>query len=261
MHIFDDDPSSLYFIQSPKWRIELNRIINDPCPTDKERLFLVCFLFEKLKWDEYRIQHFIEHYNKWNTNNIHGRGKYDSHITNRQVNIICEKIRTGQLGSGSQASYNSWSCSETHEKRNSDKGNFNKVETSPSVTMQNANMKNCPCSEFHVSTKDERTRLLESETEVVLIEEVKTYAKINNGNRWYKVSQKKGQFGDFYSIDSGQLLEVTTDDGSTQLGYGKPDRFFSLPKEPEVLSQLIDGLNQLLPEKTPLEKAASNKKK
>lgn len=245
--VFDDDPKSYVYVRVPRWRIELNRIINHPCPTDKERLFLVCFLYEQLKWHESSIIRFIERYNKWTQNNSHGRGKFNSEITTRQVNIICERIRNGELGIGFRSqSYNS-SQGETHEGETQTWGSLGKFETCASHTKEN-NENSSHGLSFGVSTYELRT----NEMEVCDIQEKQVYAKINDGSRWYKVSEKTGQYGNFNSIDSGPLMEVTLENGTTQLGFGKPDRFFSLPKEPEVLQQLIDGLLKLVPTKEPV---------
>lgn len=231
--VFDDDPKSYVFIRSPRWRSELNRIINHPCPSDEERLFLVCFLYQQLNWVESSIIRFIHHYNKWNENNSHGRGRYNSEITTRQVNIICERIRSGELGVGFNCTS---SLGETHERETQTWGSLRKFETS--AAHSKSKNENSPHGEFFGVSPNVQI----NEKEVIDIEEKQVFAKVNDGNRWYKVSEKTGQYGNFYSIDSGQLMEVTMENGSTQLGYGKPDRFFSLPKEPDILQQLIEGL-------------------
>ena len=211
-------------------------------------MFLVCFLHDKLGWDEVKIVKFLDYYRpKWDD--------YDIKVTTRQVNIIFEKIKDGKLGCHSlQSSYSSCSHVETRHRETQREISFgellrqldHKDETAPLVHTQK--IANCP--EFRVSSRVERI----NEQEVKPIEEKKVFAKVNNGNRWYKVAEKEGQFGAFYSIDSGQLLEVTTDDGNTQLGYGKVDRFFSLPKEPGTLKELIEGLQKLLPQPATLVK-------
>ena len=249
--VFDNNPKSYTFIRSPKWRMELNRIINNSCPTNSERLFLVCFLHDQLNWDSIAINNFIQHYNKWNTNNKHGRGKFNRDITTRQVNMICQRIDSGELGIGfSNKAYTSSYCGETQEEK-TQQGIKNKFETCPMGSeVNNANNIFAPLCFNNVSNNELGT----TEKEGIDIQEVKVFAKVNNGNRWYKIAEKTGQYGNFISIDSGQLLEVTMDDNSTQLGYGKADRFFSLPSETKVLQQLIEGLTQILPKQPELAK-------
>lgn len=210
-------------IKNLKWRTELNRILNKPDAQDQERLFLVCFLVKKVGWDELRIIKHILYYARWSDLN--------EKITTRQVNIICEKLRDGRLGSGIKTSI------ETHTRETHSKESYTKIETSPNGDMQTIFS---PSSEFRVSNMVEE--------EVIPIKEVREITKINNGNRWYKISEKQGQYGNFYSIDSGKLIEVTLEDGKTALGNGSADKFFSLPNEPKTLKQLINGLEKLLPE-------------
>jgi len=244
--VFSNDPKSAYYIKNLQWCHELNRILSNPYAKDNERLFLVCFLRDKLGWNEVKVIRFLEFYNKWENLNFD--------ITTRQVNIIFEKRADGRLKGytvRSKASYHSWFLSETRTEETQRQKNMpsptgeGQIETVPTAPQQNnANLHFG--AEFGVSFRDRRT----TEMEGMPMEEVKVFAKINNGNRWFKVSEKSGQFGNFYSIDSGQLMDVTTDDGKQVLGYGKPDRFFSLPKEPKTLKELINGLEQLLPELT-----------
>ena len=211
-------------IKNLKWRKELNRIICKPNAQDQERLFLVCFLRDKLGWDEYKIIEFIMYYAQWSDLN--------KKITTRQVNIIFEGKESGRLRSGFKDTF-----IETYRKETQYKERFSKIETSPYGDLQ-TNFS--PSSEFRVSIKGK-------EKEGYEIQEIRVIAKINDGNRWYKISEKQGQYGNFFSIDSGKLIEVTMEDGKTALGNGKPDKFFSLPKE-KTLQELINGLEKLLPE-------------
>jgi hypothetical protein len=209
-------------IKNLKWRNELNRILNKPDAQDQERLFFVCFLRDKLGWDENKVIRHIMYYAKWSDLN--------EEITTRQVNIIFERKESGLLRSGFKTSI------ETYERETQHKERFSKIETSPYGDMQTNFF---PSSEFRVSSIEEEVRP---------IEEIKVLAKINDGNRWYKISEKQGQYGNFFSIDSGKLIEVRLDDGKTALGNGSADKFFSLPKEPKTLRELINGLEKLIPD-------------
>jgi hypothetical protein len=222
MLMFDENE-----IKNLKFRTILNRILLSPNPDDSKRLFLVSFCRDTLGWNEEQIVRKINYYNKW--------ANYRYEITVRQVNLIFERKADGRLKDFRSKAYG---LTETHHKER-----FSKGETS--ATHSNCKNENFSPLEFQlvsISHKD-------NDKGVIDIEEKQVFARVNNGNRWYKVSEKTGQYGNFYSLDSGQLLEVTTDDGSTQIGYGKADRFFSLPKEPEILQKLIDGLQQIMPEK------------
>ena len=211
-------------VKNLKWRSELNRIINDSEAQDQERLFLVSFLRDKLGWDESKVVKFILYYARW--------GDLDKTITTRQVNMIFEGKESGRLGSGS-----SFKASiETHRRETQGGKSSIKFETSSDDdTLQRRIL---PSSEFRVSIKEE---------EVIQIEEKRVITKVNDGNRWYKISEKQGQYGNFFSIDTGKLIEVTMDDGKTAFGSGRADKFFSLPTEPKVINELINGLKQLLP--------------
>ena len=212
-------------IKNLKWRTELNRIINDSKAQDQERLFLVSFMRDKLGWDESKIVKFILYYARWED--------LDKNITTRQVNIIFEGKESGRLSSGSGFK----TSIETHTRETQGGKSYIKFETSPNG--DDLQTRILPSSEFRVSIKEE---------EVIPIEEKRVITKVNDGNRWYKISEKQGQYGNFYSIDTGKLIEVTMDDGKTAFGSGKADKFFSLPTEPKVLNGLIDGLKKLLPE-------------
>lgn len=211
-------------IKNLKWRTELNRILNNPDAQDQERLFLVCFLRDKLGWDEFRIIKHIMYYARWSDLN--------EKITTRQVNTIFEGKESGRLRSGFKTSI------ETYERETQHKESYTKIETSPYG--DNLQTMIFPSTEFRVSKMIDEG--------VIEIREIREIAKINNGNRWYKISEKQGQYGNFYSIDTGKLIEVTLEDGKKALGNGQPDKFFSLPSEPKTIKELINGLEKLLPE-------------
>ena len=78
--------------------------------------------------------------------------------------------------------------------------------------------------------------------------EIKVYAQANTKDKWYKVSKKAGDFGNFYSIDSGPMVKVNMPDGTEQLGYGWAKNYIGVPDDTNILKTLLTGLQQVLDE-------------
>jgi len=64
----------------------------------------------------------------------------------------------------------------------------------------------------------------------------------NDGQFYIRLAKKVGQYGEFYSLDRGKMAEI---EGSDKLVAVKPDRFISLPSNPEVLDNLGRALVKL----------------
>jgi hypothetical protein len=219
-------------IKNLKHKHELQRILNEPLARNNERLFLVCFLRDQLQWSEYDIILFLEFYNvAWSN--------YDKCKTTRHVNMIFEKKKSGRF-----KDFGPLTSGLIMEETQGGQRHF-KTETSTllgAVRKYGDGKYGSVCSSVfpRVSTKQE--------TNMATIKETRVVATINSGSRWYKICEKEGKHGTFSSLDSGPLLEVTTQAGESAVGYGRPDRYFSLPKDKTVLRELINGLEQLIPE-------------
>lgn len=231
-------------VHNTKWRNELNRILLKPNAQDQERLFFVCFCYNTLNWNELTITECIKEFNKWNDFNIK--------TTVRNVNIICEKIQEGKLGT-IQASYSSSKCSETttEETHREQKCCFNEPEseTAPSerVFLNRSKTINFFASEFQVSHKSVRTNEKEVKDmpKFTKIQELEQLGKFDDGSRWYKVSLKKGTYGEFFSVDTGPIMPCQTAQGEV-MGYAPADRYLSLPSDRDALNNLITALNKAL---------------
>ena len=221
------------------WRNELNRILLEPNATNGERLFLCCFCRDKLNWQEVRVINFIHNYNHWL--------KYDRVETTRHVNLVFERRASGVLVRRSHSSHSqSRVLSETQHKRNTP-GEIVKNETRLTADTTTDFFSS---GVFDVSPNDrEQTwKELRIEEEEPKMEETKVFGKINDHNKFYRVVEKTGEYGAFTSIDSGPLLDAVTETGETVLAYGRPNKFFTLPKEPETLMKLIGLLQATLPQ-------------
>ena len=217
------------------YRKELNRIILEPQADDVERLFLVSFLRDKCNWLEPEIANFIHNWTRWSD--------YDRAITCKQINSIFEGKESDRLQDfsshflGSQVE----NKVETQVRKS-----FAKMKQSPNGDYVNSNI--AP-SEFQVSGLQNLREVRGGEK----LETVQSLTKTDNGNRWYELSQKKGKFGTFFSLDSGKLVE--TMEGET--ARGKPDRYFTIPTEPKIIDLIIDGLEQV--KKIPIEPTEKKK--
>ena len=211
------------------YRKELNRIILEPEADDVERLFLVSFLRDKADWLEPEIANFIHNWTRWSD--------YDRAVTSKQINSIFEGKESDRLQDFGSQSLGSQveNKVETQERKS-----LAKMKQSPVGDYEKSNV--AP-SEFQVSGLQNLRKVRGGEK----LETVKSLTKTDNGNRWYELSQKKGKFGTFFSLDSGRLVE--TMEGET--ARGKPDRYFTVPTDTKIIDLIIDGLEQI--KKIPIE--------
>ena len=241
-------------IENRKWRKELNTILLDPDARDQSRLFLVCFLREKLKWDQEKICWFIGYYSRWSD--------YKEKETKRQVENIFKRYEKGLVGSKVfhnrrkvQTSFSSQVQNETwHDEKPTDPGNnpvpcvrvYSHMENrclAHEVLFTDGPTEARPSVGFVVSSESE-----EREEETKNMEETKIFGKINDGNKFFRVVEKTGEYGAFISLDSGPLMDAITDEGKTIMAFGRPNKFFTLPKEPDVMEKLITILQSTLPQ-------------
>ncbi len=246
---FTDDNTSRYFIKSNKWRNELNRIIEDPNARDPERLFLVCFMRDKLGWKEIEIVQYLQEFAQWKN--------LDFKITIRQVNIIFEKKADGRLSGskiknskfhGSQIS-DETQTKETHTR----KSDFSKTDETVAVATERKEEKMIFRSEFLVSSTKMREHSIQ-EVNCKMAKgnrssrpkELKLFSEAHNDDKWIKTTKKEGDYGIFYSIDSGPMIEVTLTDGSEGVGFGWAKNYIGLPEDIDMLHSLIDGINSII---------------
>lgn len=209
----NNEPLTRNDIIREDYRKELNKILLDSEADDQERLFFVSFLRDKCGWNEPQIANFIHNWTKWSD--------YDRAITTRQVNIIFEKKLDGRLKSFNSES----SLAETQANARS-----GKVENIGFADKK----KHFASVEFQYPEQKQKGGDKIPET-------VKCLSEIDNGNRWYTVSHKKGKFGTFFSLDSGQLVETM----NGEKAKGKADRFMSIPHDSTIIDAIIKGLNQI----------------
>ena len=243
-------------VKNLKYRQDLNRILKKPDATNGERLFLCCFCKDKLNWGEAEISNFIHNYNNWSN--------YDRAKTTRHINLIFERKARGLLirkSSHSQIQV----LSETRTEGNTGEEKRQiKSETVAVATERNESFfSHSPV--FFVSPEDQEdywrsVRIPEKcEEEKTTMEETKVFGQLNNGSRFYRIVEKSGKYGPFLSIDSGPLMEATTETGQPIKAFGRPDKYFSLPKEPEDIKKLIEILQKTIPEQE--EEVRSKKKR
>jgi len=248
---FTDDNTSRYFIKSNKWRNELNRIIEDPNARDPERLFLVCFMKDKLNWDEFGVVQYLQEFAQWEN--------LDFKITTRQVNIIFEKKNNGRLsGSKTKGSkfYGSQISDETQTKETQRRKNdFSKTDETVAVATERKVEKMLYRSEFLVSsTKTRRREQNKKEVNSEMAKgnrssrpkELKIFSQANNDDKWIKTTKKEGDYGIFYSLDSGPMIKVTLTNGNEGVGFGWAKNYIGLPEDVDMLRSIIDGINGVI---------------
>jgi hypothetical protein len=246
-------------IKSLKYRQALNKILENPTANNGERLFLCCFCRDTLRWEESAISNFIHDNNRWSN--------YDRAKTCRQVNLVFERKAQGLISrkpskfqgrsfcSSPSSHFQAQGLSETNTGETQAKGKEGEIET-VAVATSNGNDENLffPSRVFFVSPIDREKCFREvrvpedTEEEKTTMEETKIYGKLNNGNRYYRVVEKSGKYGAFLSIDSGPLMEATSETGEPLKAFGRPDKYFSLPKEPEDIQKLISILQKTISE-------------
>lgn len=230
--VFDES-----IIKNRVWRDKLNRILLDPDARDQSRLFLVCFCKDQLEWDIEKIVWFLSYYGKWSD--------FKEKETRRQVANIFRRADLGLLkGKGyhanrSQASHTD--KSETrHEWKPTAKEKYSHEENRCQAHEEAFLFPNLDCCGFLGFTS------VGDEEKPKDMKDIKVFGEINNGNRFYRIVEKEGQYGSFLSLDSGQLMDAFYE-GKTIQAKGRPDKFFNLPKEPEVLKEIIEALQKTLP--------------
>jgi hypothetical protein len=240
--------------------LALNKILENPKANNGERLFLCCFCRDTLRWSEPTISNFINDNNRW--------FNYDRAKTCRQVNLVFERKAQGLLfrktskfqgksffSSGQASQFQALGLSETNTGETQEGERERKVET-VAVATNNGNDENLffPSRVFFVSPIDREKCFREvrvpeeSEEEKTTMEETKIFGKFNNGNRFYRVVEKTGKYGPFLSVDSGPLMEAMSETGEPLKAFGRPDKYFSLPKEPDDIRKLISILQKTIPE-------------
>jgi len=258
-----DYPLTQKQVLSLKYRKDLNTILNDADPTNGQRLFLVCFLRDKCNWDEYSVIELILKHAKWRN--------LDSNKTTRHVNQIFEKkTRFKDLRSGSKNSLLHGSkCTDSVETCTSETQQataiYKKVVETRLRRFYNVESGSSASSaEFQVSTssgaleQEETTMSNDLRSNVrAPPQTLRNIATINSGDRYYRIAEKEGQFGGFFSLESGWLSEVEYE-GKQLKVPGRAEKYFTLPSDKETMEQLIAGLQQLLP---PVEVQVAHKKK
>lgn len=250
-------------VLSLRWRDELNRILLDPGqPSNGERVFLTCFLHDKCNWNETGIIELILKYAKWSD--------LDAKRTIRNVNEICEKkIMSQDLRSGSK-------FSQLHGSKCADSVGTCTSETQQATSLykkvvetrlrRSYDVKSnlLSPSEFQVSMDSDAleqdttmSRDLRSGASAAPPSTIRTIATINDGDRFYRICEKEGQYGGFFSLEAGWLSDVEYE-GKQLKVPGRADKYFTLPNEEETMKGLISALQQLLP---PAEVEVTTKKK
>lgn len=243
-------------VLSLRWRDELNRILNDTGqPSNGERLFLTCFLHDKCNWTETGIIELILKYAKWSD--------LDAKKTIRNVNDICEKKNLGyDLRTGTKFhQYQSSKCTDqvgTCKSETQQATSLYKKVVETRLRRSNDDVESKFSSfsaAFQVSTNSPETleqdtnnmsRDLRSGAAPVPPATVRTIATINDGDRFYRICEKEGQYGGFFSLEAGWLSDIEYE-GKQLKVPGRADKYFTLPNEEDTMKGLIAGLQQLLP--------------
>jgi len=240
-------------VKSPRWRKELNRILKSVDPTNGERLFFCCFCKDKLGWDESHTCNFINDNCTWSN--------YDRSKTIRHVNMVFERKAQGILISKSQAScvHSSTVLDETHYRGNTPAGQSLKVETHR-VTAVEKNVENFSfvSGVFRVSPnerasawadlripEEQKTGSEESMEQRKPLEIKQVFGTIDNGTKFYRVVEKMGEKGSFISLESGFMVDATTASGEQVNAFGRPDKYFSLPRDQVTMTKLIEVLSKV----------------
>jgi len=235
-------PISNKIVKSLRYRDELNRILNTTGkPTNGERLFLACFLKDQCGWEETAISLLICEKAKWSD--------LDPATTNRNVDRIF--VRHTKYQSSRATRYpNGTTRRETQQGAEVFK---NEVETGRCCDQTTTTLKKTSVTiGFQVSTgyrdPEQETNMEQQKQAPVTI---RTVVNIHNGSKFYRIAEKEGQYGSFYSLESGWINDAEYEGKQIKVS-GRPEKFFSLPAEPDTLKQLIAGLQQLLPAEEPV---------
>jgi len=249
-------------VLSLRWRDELNRILNSSNPSNGERLFLACFLRDRCNWNEYGIVELIEKYAKWANLN------YLETVTN--VNRIFEKrerfpnfksatVLNKIQGSGNMDNVETWT-QETQPGQTEKK----LVETTRRCCDVVRNVENnnllSPVG-FQVSTDyqlpEQETTMSRDIRAKAPPQTVRTITTLTDGDRFYRICEKEGSFGGFFSLESGWISDVEYE-GKQLKVPGRSDKYFTLPNQEDTIQGIISGLQQLL---SPVEVEVTKKKK
>jgi hypothetical protein len=248
-------------VLSLRWRDELNRILNDTgYPTNGERVFLTCFLHDKCNWSELGIIELILKYAKW--------ADLDPRKTTRQVNQICEKkSRYGSLRSATTyaqfQSSKSMDCVGTCTEETQQANIYKKVvETRRCCAdVNDVETKNLFAAAFQVSTGnpdfDQETTMSRDLRVKAPPQTVRTIATINDGGRFYRICEKEGSYGGFFSLESGWLTDIEHN-GEQLKVPSRSDKYFTLPNSDDTMKGIIAALQQLV---QPVEEPITSKKK
>lgn len=229
-------PITFQQIKSLKWRNELNRILLDFKPTNGERVFLACFLKDKCNFSEIETTELILKYAKW-TN-------LDPKKTTRHVNMIYEKFQGSKYPVPNETH-----TRETHRGQNVNKtyGETNGGATAivydyeksgvASHVFRVSPMHGIPEQETNMSQNYRDERGPPPET-------IRSYPPVVCGSRYFRIVEKEGNRGPFYSLESGWMND-TEYEGKTIVVPTRADKYFTLPlgSNPDLLNQLQATFN------------------
>lgn len=80
------------------------------------------------------------------------------------------------------------------------------------------------------------------ETHNDTVEVLRTLAETKTDRYWYRICEKKWAKGTFFSLERGDLVNLM--DGSGK-GKSYPSKMFTLPKNKDILSILVDGIQKI----------------
>lgn len=74
------------------------------------------------------------------------------------------------------------------------------------------------------------------------VEVLRTLVETKTDRYWYRICEKKWAKGTFFSLERGDLVNLM--DGSGK-GKSYPSKMFTLPKNQDILSVLVDGIQKI----------------
>lgn len=232
-------------VKSLKYRDMLNEIMLSTAPDDTRKTWLVCFLRDQCGWEESSIELLICEKANWTNNKISGTHRPDPKETNRQVQRIFDNCHKYQSSKSQRIQMERYT-----EDTQRGKKNFNgEVET---VTFgdDTTNKKNLSPLGYRVSNgygglEQELHKQMPTQNEPP--QTIRTVANIHNGSKFYRIVEKEGQYGSFYSLESGWINDAEYEGKQIRVS-GRPEKFFTLPNDTDTLKKIVDGIQQLIPE-------------
>lgn len=68
-----------------------------------------------------------------------------------------------------------------------------------------------------------------------------TLAETNTDRYWYRICEKEWEKGTFFSMERGNLVQTL----EGKEGKTRPDKMFTLPKNKQILTILIEGMQKI----------------